>query len=282
MTTLALLRPMTEADVNPATDLLRRGQWGERDAFFRYAIRQPFVRPVLAERDGQIVGTGVASAHGAVGWIGTIFVAESERGQGLGRALTEATMADLRDLGCETQVLVATDLGRPIYERLGFATRTFYRTFELEGRISADGETPDDGIRRFSAADLDDAAALDAQATGEERRGVLAAMTDVEGGLVLRSPGGMLEGFVLRAPWGGGATVAASLAAALRLLDARRLRAGPDRLVRVGTPLENAAGMKALEAAGWRPTWTARRMELGPLVPWRPDCLWGQFNMAIG
>jgi GNAT superfamily N-acetyltransferase len=273
---------MTPSDIAPAADLLRRGHWGERDAFFRYAVEQPFVRPVLAERDGEIVGTGVASAHGAVGWVGTIFVAESERGHGLGRALTEATMAELQHLGCETQVLVATDMGRPVYERLGFATRTFYRTFELEGRLAADGDEPDGGVRRFTASDLDDAAELDARATGEERRGVLAAMADVEGGLALRSPDGAFEGFVLRAPWGGGATVAASIDAALRLLDARRLRAGPDHLVRVGTPLENTAGMKGLEAAGWRPTWTARRMELGPAVRWQPGCLWGQFNMAIG
>ncbi len=280
---------MTDADILPAADVLRRGSWGERESFFRYAVTQAFVRPMVAERDGAVVGTGVASAHGPAGWVGTIFVAESERGQGLGRALTEAAVAELHGMGCRTLALVATDMGRPVYERLGFETRSFYQTFERDGLPAAaadagaaDAGAPDDGIRAFTAPDLDEAAALDAAATGEQRRCVLAAMTDVEGGLVLRSPAGALDGFVLRAPWGGGATVASSTEAALRLLEARRRRAGADHVVRAGLLLENEAGIPALEAAGWRPTWRARRMELGPPLAWRPEWLWGQFNMAIG
>jgi GNAT superfamily N-acetyltransferase len=273
---------MTGADVAPAAELLRRGSWGERESFFRYAVEQPFVRPVVAERDGAVVGTGVASAHGPAGWVGTVFVAESQRGQGLGRALTEAAVAELGAMGCRTLVLVATDLGRSVYERLGFETRTFYQTLELEGRPADESEAPDDAIRPFAASDVDEAAALDAAATGEQRRAVLAAMVGVDGGLALRSGAGTLDGYVLRAPWGGGATVASSTGAALRLLEARRLRAGPEHVVRAGLPIENQAGIAALETAGWRRTWSARRMELGPRLAWRPEWLWGQFNMAIG
>jgi hypothetical protein len=238
----------------------------------------------VAERDGEIVGTGVASAHGRVGWVGTIFVDEALRGQGVGRALTEAVMAALQDAGCSTLCLVATDAGRPIYERLGFETRTFYQTFEAPGLATTDAgpTTNGDILGRFGAADLDEAAALDALATGEDRRGVLAAMVNVEGGITLHEADGELAGFVARAPWGGGATVASSPDAALRLLHARRLRAGRDGAVRAGTPLENEAGILALSNAGWVPGYRARRMELGPPLDWRPQWLWGQFNMAIG
>ena len=70
----ATIRVMTPADVAPAAELLRRGNWGQRDEFFRYAVEQTFTRAFVAERDGAVVGTGVASAHGPVGWVGTIFV----------------------------------------------------------------------------------------------------------------------------------------------------------------------------------------------------------------
>jgi predicted N-acetyltransferase YhbS len=281
----ATILPMTEADIDPATELLRQGNWGTREEFFRYAVTQTFVRPLVAVRDGQILGTGVASAHGRIGWVGTIFVGEAERGHGLGRALTEATIGELRAMSCETLVLVATDAGRPLYERLGFETRSFYQTFEIEGLPPSRAAGDARGsviLRRLGPSDLDDAATIDGVATGEDRRRVLAAMLDVEGGIALRDTDGALQGFVARAAWGGGATVATSLDAAARLLEARRLRAGPDQTVRAGTPIENEAGIAALEAAGWRPTYRARRMELGPRPEWRPDWLWGQFNMAIG
>ena len=100
--------------------------------------------------------------------------------------------------------------------------------------------------------------------------------------MVLRDAAGRIHGFVARAPWGGGATVASSQKAALALLRARRLRVGPTAIVRAGTPTDNEAGIAALEATGWRPGYRAPRMELGPRVSWRPDMLWGQFNMAIG
>jgi predicted N-acetyltransferase YhbS len=282
----ATIRVMTAADVGPAAELLRRGNWGQRDEFFKYAVEQTFARPFVAERDGAVVGTGIASGHGPVGWVGTIFVDESERRRGLGGALTEAALDALAAMGCRTLVLVATDAGRPVYERLGFEVRTHYQTFEIEGlaRPGDDATTPTAGwtIRPFNASDLDEAAALDAVATGEVRRQVLATVAGLEGGMVLRDAAGQIHGFVARAPWGGGATVASSQKAALAMLCARRLRAGPTAIVRAGTPTDNEAGMAALEATGWRPGYRAPRMELGPRVSWRPDMLWGQFNMAIG
>jgi len=105
---------MTAADTEPAAELLRRGDWGERLIFFDWAIGQPTLAPLVAERDGEIVGTGVGSAHGRVGWVGTIFVAPERRGSGLGRAMTRAVIDELEARGCRTLVLIATSMGRPV------------------------------------------------------------------------------------------------------------------------------------------------------------------------
>ena len=82
--------------------------------------------------------------------------------------------------------------------------------------------------------------------------------------------------------WGGGATIATSPDAAVRLLEARRRRSGAGATLRIGVPIENEAGREQLERLGWRPVWQARRMEREPRLDWRPDWLWGQFSMAIG
>jgi len=118
------VRPMLRDDVVAAADAVRRGDWGDREAFFRFAAAHSNCRPILAERDGEIVGTGVATVSGRVGWVGTIWVAPALRGRGLGRAITEAVIDELEGSGCRTLVLVATDAGRRVYERLGFEILT--------------------------------------------------------------------------------------------------------------------------------------------------------------
>jgi hypothetical protein len=125
-------------------------------------------------------------------------------------------------------------------------------------------------------------AELDRRATGENRRHVLEALATAESTKVVEGPGGAVEGFVVRAPWGGGATVASSTEAALEVIAARRRAAGPAGRTRVGVLAENEAGMDALLARGFQPQWTAPRMVRGADLAWRPELIWGQFNHAMG
>ena len=84
----AAIRPMTQRDVAPAAEALLRGQWGDRRAFFDFAVRHPECEPMVAEVGRTIAGTVVATRHGFTGWIGLAFVSEDQRRAGLGSALT--------------------------------------------------------------------------------------------------------------------------------------------------------------------------------------------------
>jgi GNAT superfamily N-acetyltransferase len=54
----------------------------------------------------------------AVLWhIGTV---EAQRRRGIGAALTLAALPEARDLGCRAAILYASEMGRPLYRRLGF------------------------------------------------------------------------------------------------------------------------------------------------------------------
>ncbi len=272
------IRPMRPSDVDEATAVILAADWGDRRVFLTFVTGHDACRPVVAVRDGRIVGTGVGTVNGRVGWVGTVFVVPEARRLGIGLALTEAVHDALDAAGCRTQVLVATRTGRPLYERLGYDEQCWYRTVEAPGLAAA--ATPD--VRPFEQRDLGAMAALDAVATGEDRAHLLAAFATPDSAKVVERADGTPAAFVVRAPWGGGATVSPDPADAFRILDARRRAAGPDRIVRAGVLDLNADGLARLERDGWTEAWRAVRMTRGEPLAWQPAHLWGQFNHALG
>jgi GNAT superfamily N-acetyltransferase len=277
------IRPMTTADVEPLVASILADDWGDRRSWFEFALANPACRVFVADdAAGRPVGTAVLTIHGVVGWIGTIWVAPTVRRSGIGSDLTGATVDAAESAGCRTLLLVATDAGRPMYERLGFRVQSWYRTLETQAGTGPDRiGRPDPGIRAFRPADLPSLVELDRVATGEDRAINLERLATSDGTRVLERQGA-IAGFVARAPWGGGATIAPRLDDAMAILDARRLAAVPGRRVRCGILLENASSADALEAAGWTEAWRAPRMIRGDELDWRPEHIWGQFNHAMG
>ena len=124
------LRPMTRDDLDPAVTAILSDHWGDRRAWFEFTLGSAACHSIVADLDGEVVGTGVATVNGPVAWIGTIWVAHDHRRHGIGAALTDAVTDIAFAEGAETLLLVATDRGRPLYERSGFEVQTWYRTFE--------------------------------------------------------------------------------------------------------------------------------------------------------
>jgi GNAT superfamily N-acetyltransferase len=273
---------MTVADLDPAVAAILDDDIGDRRAWFEFTVSNPACRTLVADADGQIVGTGVATVNGPVAWIGTIWVRRTHRRHGLGTALTDAVSDVATTAGARTLVLTATDRGRPLYERMGFDVQTWYRTMEAPG--TGGGPEPTDGtdVRAFVPTDLPQMLALDRVATGEDRETVLTALAGPDGTRVLEAADRGVVGFVARAPWGGGATVAPRVEDALTILDARRRASTTDKRVRCGILLENEAGAAALDREGWHEAWRAPRLVRGDPMDWHPEHLWGQFNHAMG
>ena len=275
------IRPMLPADVDPATEMILAHDWGVRHAWLALATTLSTGVPLVAIADGAIVATGVGTANGAVGWLGTIFVARDWRGRGLGRTITQEIIDRLEAAGCRTLVLVATAEGRRLYERMGFDVQTRYRILEAPGIDAGDGGAVQ-RVRAFAADDLEATLAIDRAGTGEDRRALLSRLATPETARVAVGADGSVDGFVIRAPWGGGATVARSQDAALEIVRARRFAAGPAGKVRVGLLQENGVGVERLHELGFEDSWAAPRMLRGEPMAWRPDWIWGQFNHAVG
>jgi GNAT superfamily N-acetyltransferase len=276
---LPRIRPMTPADVDPVVAAFIRADWGDRRSFLDFATRHRETHPLVAEADDQIIGTGVLSVNGPVGWIGTIFVEPTWRRRGVGMALTQATIETAESAGCRTLLLVATDAGRPLYEKIGFEVQTWYRILEAPGL----GDEPvDPRIRPFGADDLGAMANLSAAATGEDRTHLLEAFTSPETASCLVRDDGTLGGFVVRAPWGGGSTIAPRLEDGEAILHARRAGRGPEQRIRAGLVVDNAGALERLLATGWTDSWGAPRLIRGDPLHWQPEAIWGQFNHALG
>lgn len=270
---------MSSRDADPAADAILRAGWGDRRIKMHWVVDHSRCRPFVAEADGTIVGTGVTTINGAVAWIGTIWVDPDWRGRGLGRALTLATIEAAEAEGCSALVLVATAAGRPLYERLGFAVQAHYRILEAAG---VEWDVADPRIRPFRPEDLPAMASLDAAATGEDRAHLLAAFAAPNTTRCLVHDDGRLGGFLLRPPWGGGATIAPDPDDAMALLQARRATSGPGKRVRAGLIEANKTGAARLLAAGWTDSWQAPRLVRGRMPNWNPGAIWGQFDHAMG
>jgi hypothetical protein len=246
----------------------------------------------VADLDGELVGVAAGAHFGASGWVGGVAVTPERRRAGLGGALTEAVVAHLRDRQAGTIQLLATELGRPVYERIGFVAEAEYVTLggpPVPGRAGGvrgtprgspgeSGGVPVVGVRAGRTGDWVAMLALDRLATGEDRRRLLGALWPA-GGLVAGE--GALRGFHLASPWrGGGATLAADPEAGLALLEAVRRTAGEE--ISVSLPAGNRAGLLALEAAGLQERSRTTRMRLGPPLPWRPETVFGAHNLFWG
>jgi GNAT superfamily N-acetyltransferase len=103
------------------------------------AVALGTVCPDLLDRRGCVVYVGYADGDAVVsglGWrtgrtIGVYSIAtiESARRRGYGAAMTARVVADGVIAGCDVAALQASEMGRPIYERLGFRTAVRYAAY---------------------------------------------------------------------------------------------------------------------------------------------------------
>jgi len=256
-------------------DLLSRAGFGPTVAgLIAFPRDSPHGDVLVAERDGRPIGAVCCASFGPTGWIGALGVLPEARRRGAGEALTRAATERLHERGAHSVLLYATDMGRPLYERLGF---------EFEGTVTAwrgtAGSTRGDvSLRPVREDDRPAVRDLDRAATGEDRAAVLDALHPLSGLVAERH--GAPSGWAVTSPWGAGVAVCAADDRAGVVLTAAAAR-GPGTSTMV-VPDANVAAADALEHWGFSPTAAGARMRLGPPVAWRPAMQFGLFNLFWG
>ena len=119
-------------------------EYERRCAAFFFAELQKhdsFVQSWVAVVDGAIVGGASltvvptmprfgGSGEPLDGRIRDVYVVPSHRRSGIGRTLTLAAVEEARRLGVDRLSLGASEMGRPLYERIGFIAKADEMVFE--------------------------------------------------------------------------------------------------------------------------------------------------------
>ncbi len=232
------------------------------------------VAATRTSRGTKLLGGACTASFGATGWIGALGVLPRARRQGVGELLTRAAIDWLTERGAGTVLLYATDMGRPVYERIGFAREAPARAW----RGTPPGPVPRT-VRRLRPADRPALLACDRAATNEDRAPILERLPALLG---LACPGddGTLRGYTLQTPWGAGpAVVATDPEAGVDLLRGLALEPQP---VTVTVPDDNVVAARALRSWGFQPVNTALKMRYGPPVGGDPEHVFGLYNLFWG
>ena len=120
-----IIRRMTENDVDAVAEIERATfptPWS-RDSFLQEITRNVAARYLVAEKNGVVIGYAGAWVILNESHITNIAIAESERGFGYGRQLTEALMQYLSNLGAAyatLEVRRSNERAQNLYKSLGF------------------------------------------------------------------------------------------------------------------------------------------------------------------
>jgi hypothetical protein len=194
------LRRMTADDLEDAQALSHGFQWPFRVEDWRFAFA--YGEGVVAERDGEMVGTGLRWLWGPRhATIGHVMVAPRMQGQRLGQHLMHALIAGMDD---RTLLLHATAEGRGVYERMGFAITGEVRQHQgpaSPGQVIALGEG--ERLRPLNRNDADHLVELDTRSAGMPRDAMLRQLL-ADGDTVVLSRGGEAAGFSIVRRFGRG------------------------------------------------------------------------------
>jgi predicted N-acetyltransferase YhbS len=273
------IRPMTAADVADGMRLKDEAGWNQLAADWRRFLALGAGGCFVAESGGRVVGSVTSCRFGPVAWIAMVLVEKARRGQGVGRGLLVRVLGHLDEAGARSIRLDATELGRPLYESLGF--RVDFHLARHCGIVEASGEPG--ASRPAWPADLGAIADLDRAATGTERRALLdrlAADNPLES-LVTPGP---IRGFALWRPGSSAVQVGPCIAepdAGRALLDdaARKL---DGRRAFADVPTDNAAAVAWAGASGLAPGREFWRMTRGEPIAEDLARLWTSSGPEMG
>jgi GNAT superfamily N-acetyltransferase len=118
---MSKIRQLRTTDLPDLLVLSQQAGWNQTAADWERTLALCGEFAIGVEEQGQVVASTTAIRYAQdLAWIGMVLTHTEHRGQGHARSLMEHTLKHLRLAGIHWAKLDATELGRPIYAKLGF------------------------------------------------------------------------------------------------------------------------------------------------------------------
>lgn len=197
MTELFAIDRLTPGDLGPALRLSTQAGWNQTEGDWRRLLELAPEGCLAGRQNGQLVATATVASFGASPhWIGMVLVDASLRGRGLGSRMFSRSLEVARTLGGGTVGLDASDLGRPVYLKQGFADVAAIDRWS--GLLRGSGGSPD--AVWADPSWVDEISVLDLACCGTDRRALFRHLLEEPGVSCAVVRRGELSGFAFLRP----------------------------------------------------------------------------------
>lgn len=264
------IQPLKHNDIPLIPALLPQG-WESALPAIQFYTTSDFCFPIKVTIDHKLVGTGTAIIHNDVAWLAHIIVHANHRNQGIGQLVTKELIEIASSKNCDTLYLLATELGEPVYRKLGFETETEYLFFKSEKQI--DTAVQDECIVPYSYQYEKQISLIDHQVSGEDR--MFHLKQHLANGFVYMV-GENVEGYYL--PTLGDGLIIATTSAAGHALMGLRLTTKDFAVF----PIDNLNAVALIQQHPFAEIRRQKRMRLGKKRNWQPTNIYNRIGGNLG
>lgn len=244
--------------------------WGDLHPRFSSFLMSPHCQPIKLVVQNTTVAIGTNINHEDSAWLACIITHPEHRNKGYGQLITRQLIDNIDRNRYSTIYLEATDMGFPVYLKLGFEIETLYDHYK---RADTDPAALAENIYAYEPSFRKDLLQLDYDVSGENRLNSLEAHLE-KASLYLAD--GSLKGYYLPTLMDGH-IIATTVSAGTTLMQQRI-----SERAFATVPRENEAGQTFLLNNGFDYLRTSRRMFLGKKRPVAFERIYNRVSGQLG
>jgi len=245
--------------------------WGSLSPRFTRFVQSDHCSPVKLTLNSTTIGIGTTIRHEDTAWLACIIVHPDHRNKGLGKLITEYLIDSLDRNRFQSIYLIATELGYPVYKKLGFELEKEYVHLKTEEELPESELSPD--IISYKEAFREEVMKLDASITGENR---INSLKDHLKTSLLFIEDGVVSGYYLPS-LGEGHILASNTKAGTELMKAR-LQNSKIAIF----PSDNNVANDLAKEMGFKQYTISRRMVLGKKKEWNSLNMYNRIGGHLG
>lgn len=264
------LQKVDNRDIDDLIELQPEG-WTDIRPYFYYYSGSEFCQALKITSENKIIAVGTTIEHEETAWLAHIIVHPEFRNRGLGAEIASGLIGSLDKTQYKTIYLDATDMGYPVYKKLGFEIETEY--IHLDGDYADNPLTNPAALIPFHERYRDRLLELDKLISGENRLKVLqdhlvtALLYIADDKLLGAYFPKLFDGFIL----------AIDPHAGTELMKLRMRATNSARF-----PITNQTASNFLLNNGYKQIRTSKRMILGEKRKWQSDRIFNRISGGLG